>query len=272
MRRWVATCAAVLLVSAVLRADVTMTQTITVEGGAAAMMGGKAAPTITMRIKGQKARVETAVMGQATVMLTDLATRQMIMLNAADKTARVVDAASPIIPAGTAMPDMNVSFEPTGQKRTIENLSCDEYSIGMTMNMASMAAANPQMPPEVAQMLQDMKMVMSGSAWIARQGPGVAEFTAFQKASAAANMTAAISGAMGGGSNNGLDKVMAASASAQGMPYLTEMTMNVEGTGQIVDMLKQMGAMKITNKVTSISTEALADDLFKVPAGYTIVR
>jgi hypothetical protein len=209
-------------------------------------------------------------MGRSTVMLTDLSAKQMIMLNDLDKTARVVDAASPAVPAGTPMPDMDVSFKPTGLKRTIENLSCDEYAIGMTMNMANMAG-NAQTPPELAQMLQDLRVIMSGSTWIAKEGPGVAEFTAFQKASAAANMTSAISGAMGG-SNNGLDKVMAASASAQGLPYLTEMTMNVEGTGQIVEMLKQMGAMKISNKVTAISTEALSDDLFKVPAGYTMVK
>ena len=270
MRRWVATCAAFLLVSAVLHADLTLTQTITVEGGPAAMMGGSAAPRITMRIKGMKARVETEVMGRSTVMLTDLSAKQMIMLNDLDKTARVVDSTSPAVPAGTPMPDMDLSFKPTGSKRTIENLSCDEYTIGMTMNMASMAGS-AQLPPEAAQMLQDLKMIMSGSTWIAKEGPGVAEFTAFQKASAAANMASAIAGAMGG-ANNGLDKVMAATASAQGLPYLTEMTMTVEGTGQIVDMLKQMGAMKISNKVTAISTDALSDELFKVPAGYTMVK
>lgn len=271
MRRWVATCAAVLLVSAVLHADLTVTQAITVEGGPAAMMGGTAAPRIVMRIKGMKARVETEVMGQTTVMLTDLATRQMIMLNAADKTARVVDAANPTVPAGAAMPEMDVSFKPTGQKRTIENAACDEYAIAMTMNMGSMGRGNAQMPPEAAQMLQDVKMVMTGSTWIAKAGPGVAEFAAFQKASTDAKMGSAVSAAMGG-SSNGLDRVMAASGSAQGLPYLTEMMMNIEGTGQIADMMKQMGAMKITNKVTAVSTEPLPDDLFKVPAGYTMVK
>ena len=29
--------------------------------------------------------------------------------------------------------------------------------------------------------------------------------------------------------------------------------MNVEGTGQMVEMMKQMGAMKVINKVTAIS-------------------
>lgn len=271
MRRLVATCAAVLLVSAAVHADLTMTQSITIEGGPAAMMGGSAQPKIVMRIKGMKARIETEVMGQTTVMLSDLATKQMIMLNAADKTARVMDSANPVVPAGTPMPQMDVSFKPTGEKRTIDNIPCDEYAVAMTMNMANAGRGNAQMPPEAAQMMQDLKMVMTGSIWIAKSGPGVAEFAAYQKASADANMASAVSAAMGG-SSNGLDKIMAASTSAQGMPYLTEMTMNIEGTGQIADMMKQMGAMKITNKVTAISTEPLSDDLFKVPAGYTMVK
>lgn len=272
MRRWVAVCAAaVLAVSAVLHADLTVTQTITIEGAAAAMMGGGAAPRMTVRIKGMKFRAETEVMGQSTVMLTDLATKQMIMLNAADKTARIVDSTSPIVPAGTPMPEMDMSFKPTGQKRTIDDVACDEYAIAMTISMGSMARGNAQVPPEAAQMLADMKMVMTGSTWIAKSGPGVAEFAAFQKAATEAQMAAAVSAAMGG-SSNGLDRVMAASASAQGMPYLTEMTMNIEGTGQMAEMMKQMGSMKITNKVTAISTDALSDDLFKVPAGYTMVK
>lgn len=271
MKRRAVTCAAVMLVSAVLHADLTVTQTVTIEGAAAAMMGGNAALRIVMRIKGTKARSEAELMGQSTVMLSDLATKQMIMLNAADKTARVVDATSPVIPAGTPMPDMEMSFKPTGQKRTIDNLVCDEYALAMTMSMASMARPGTQMPPEAAEMLKDVKMVLTGSTWLAKSGPGVAEFAAYQKAAADANMAAAVFAAMGG-SSNGLDKILAASASAQGFPYLTEMTMIVEGTGQMVELMKQMGSMKITNKVTAISTEALSDDLFKVPADYKLVK
>jgi hypothetical protein len=48
--------------------------------------------------------------------------------------------------------------------------------------------------------------------------------------------------------------------------------MTIEGTGQMAEMMKQMGAMKITQKVSSITTDAIADDMFKVPAGYTIVK
>jgi hypothetical protein len=36
--------------------------------------------------------------------------------------------------------------------------------------------------------------------------------------------------------------------------------------------MKQMGGMKITTRTTSIKTDALGDDVFKVPEGFTIVK
>jgi hypothetical protein len=33
-----------------------------------------------------------------------------------------------------------------------------------------------------------------------------------------------------------------------------------------------MGDMKMVQKVTSVSTETIMDDLFKLPAGYTIEK
>jgi hypothetical protein len=65
---------------------------------------------------------------------------------------------------------------------------------------------------------------------------------------------------------------MNVAASAPGIPYLTEMTIEMQGEGPMVDALKQMGPMKMIQKVASVSTDALADDLFKLPAGYTIEK
>jgi hypothetical protein len=69
-----------------------------------------------------------------------------------------------------------------------------------------------------------------------------------------------------------MDKMMKAMAGLNGLTYMTEMTMTMEGEGQVADMMRQMGPMKMTSKVSSINTEALSDDLFKVPEGYTIVK
>ena len=54
--------------------------------------------------------------------------------------------------------------------------------------------------------------------------------------------------------------------------YLSEIVINLEGTGQMADMMKQMGGMKLTIRTTSVKSDPLSDDLFKVPEGYTIVK
>jgi hypothetical protein len=40
----------------------------------------------------------------------------------------------------------------------------------------------------------------------------------------------------------------------------------------MADMMRQMGAMKITTRTTSVKTDAVSDDLFKVPEGYTVTK
>jgi hypothetical protein len=139
-----------------------------------------------------------------------------------------------------------------------------------SINMSEVAGGMP-MPPEVSAMMQGMKMVMNGSIWVAKEIPGAAEYFAFQKAVAASDMAATV-GRASGLNLPGMDKMTKAMGSLNGLSYLTEIVMNVEGTGQMAEMLKQMGAMKVTMRTTSIKTEALGDDLFKVPEGYTIVK
>jgi hypothetical protein len=107
--------------------------------------------------------------------------------------------------------------------------------------------------------------------WASKDVPGAAEYIAYQKAAATSDMAAA-SATAAGVSMPGMDKMIKAMGSIDGLPYLSEMTMNVEGTGQIAEMMKQMGAMKVTTKTNSVSGDPISDDLFKVPEGYTVVK
>jgi hypothetical protein len=50
------------------------------------------------------------------------------------------------------------------------------------------------------------------------------------------------------------------------------MTLTIEGTGQMAEMMQQMGPMKITTKVTSITTDPIADDVFRIPEGYSVIK
>ena len=270
MKKLMMVALVVVFSAASVMADVTLKQTMTMEGQAAAMMQGMQLPTMTLRIKGRKSRSDVEINGQTVSAIADLDARQMIVLNAGTKTATVTTPGS--VAAGgapIAMPKVDISLKPTGEKRTIEGQVCDEHAFTLSIAMGEMMAANKEVPPEAAAALADVQMVMNGSFWVAKSAPGAAEYAAFNKAAAESQLLAAVAGAMPGASN-GLDKLMEAAAQAAGLPYLTEMTMTFEGSGPMVDAMKQMGAMKMTQKIASVSTEALPDDLFQIPEGYTI--
>jgi len=271
MNRFRTTLVLLLLCAAPMRADVTVVQTMSIEGAMTAMMGG-VTPRMVTRIKDQVSRTDVDVMDQTVATITNLATRQLIVLNGADKTAQIFGAGSPAFPAGQAppMPKVDVTSKPTGQSRVIEGAQCQEHAFTMKVNLAEMGASG-QMPAEASAAMKDVRLSVSGSVWVATEGPGVAEYMAFYKAAADANLAAAVTG-MPPGQSGGLESLMNAASAAPGLPYLTEMIMTFEGTGKVVDMMKVMGPMKLTHRVTSVSTDAVPNDLFVVPEGYQVVK
>lgn len=275
MKRWVTVLAVVALYSSSLAADVTITSNVTIEGGAPGMggAGGTSSPRMTMKIKGLKARSDVDVNGQTHTSITDLSTKQVIVLQHAQKTAQVYAAGSmpPAAAAHASAAKIDASTKPTGETRTIAGTQCDEFAIRMDMSMADFAAS-PGLAPQAAEMMKGARMVITGSIWVAKNGPGVADFVAFQKAAANANMAAAIGGAVPGIQGGGVDRLLKSLSDMPGIPYLSELQMDVEGTGPMVDAMKQMGGMKIKSAVTEVSTAAIAGDHFEVPAGYTTVK
>ena len=281
MKRWLMTSLTVFaLCSPALRADVTVVQTTTVEGGMAAMGGGAApSPTTTTKVKGQKSRTDVDIPSMMQIAtITDLPAKQVIILRPDQKTATYVSpagsAAGTGAPAGTVPPNVTPpsvdgSIKPTGKSQVIDGISCDEYAFTSSIAMSEMGGG--QMPPEAAAMMKDMKMNMVGSMWVAKEVPGAAEYIAFQKAAASSDMGSAMANATGM-KMPGMEKMQKAMASMNGMAYLTEMQMTVEGTGQMADMMKQMGPMKITVKVTSVKTDSIGDDQFTVPSDYKVIK
>lgn len=283
MKRWFATTLAVVLLSTALRADVTIVQNTTVEGGMAAMAqaaGGGASlnPKLTTRIKGMKSRIEME--GPVSVVtIVDLTTKQIIVLNVAQKSATIMTPAAAAAgtttttttttTAPTPLGKADASVKPTGKSQVIDGHKAEEIAFTTSLDMAQMGGQ--QLPPEAVAMMQGMKMIMDGSIWVAKDAPGAREYVAFQKSAASSDMADAALGASGL-SVPGMEKVTKAMASLDGVTMLSEMTMTVEGSGPIADMMRQAGPMKVTSKVTSISADPLSDDLFKVPDGYTITK
>jgi hypothetical protein len=140
----------------------------------------------------------------------------------------------------------------------------------MTMSMAEMASSG-KLPPEAAEMLKSIRISMNGSAWVAKSGPGVAEYAAFQSASASAAMTA-LMGSVPGMKGSGIDRLMGAFSGVGGLPYLTELLMTIEGNDQIAEVMKSQGPIKLITKVTEVSTDPIPETLFKVPEDFKIVK
>ena len=262
--------AALALCAAPAGADVRVTSTTTIEGAVAGMMGGMV-PSMTTHIRGSKARTDIVMGTQKISTIMDVEAKEVILLNAAEMTARVVSAAAmPAMPEGFQMPKIDASLKATGQSKMIGDAQCQEHALSMTMSMADMAGS-ANVPPDAATMMKDLRILVNGSMWIAKSGPGVAEYAAFQTLSAKNSMSALMRALPGGGSG-GLDRFMESFSNAGGLPYLTEMKMTIEGGGDMAAMIKQLGDMKLTSRVTEVSTAPLSDDLFKVPADYKIIK
>ena len=275
MKRWSATLLVFAVCSAIVHADVTIVQKTTVEGGAAAAMGGNApTPTVTTRIKGMKGRTDMDMGANSPIptnisTITDAAAKEVTILDHNQKTARVsVPGQKPAAPAVTG-PTVDTSIKSTGKSQTIDGFKCDEFTFTTSMAMSSIAGAS--LPPEAAEMMKDITMVVKGSLWVTKDAPGSTEYLDYQKAMSAADLAAAAMGASGM-NMPGMDKMMKAMQGVQGLPILTEMDMTIEGTGQMADMMRQMGAMRITTKVLSVKTDPVAEETFKVPAGYQVVK
>jgi Domain of unknown function (DUF4412) len=278
MKRWSATLLVFAVCSAGVHADVTIVQKTTFEGGAAAMAPGTMpSPTTTNRIKGTKGRMDMDMGANSPIAtnmstITDAAAKQVIILDHNQKTARVSTAGEkPATPATapTASIKFDGSITPTGKSQTIDGFKCDEYTFSTSMAMSDISGGS--MPPEAAAMMKDITMVMKGSLWVTKEAPGAAEYLDYQKAITSADLASAALGATGV-NMPGMDKMVKAMQGVQGVPILTEMDMSIEGSGQMADMMRQMGAMRITTKVLSVKTDAVSDDLFKVPQGYQVVK
>ena len=82
MKRWLPTVVVFALCSVAVRADVTIVQSTTVEGGMAAMAGGNTlSPKMTARVKGRKLRNDVEVGENLISTILDLASKEMILIH-----------------------------------------------------------------------------------------------------------------------------------------------------------------------------------------------
>ena len=179
--------AAVLLCSAGLAADVTVTIATTIEGGlAAGASNAGMSPKVVTKISGAKSRTDVDTGDQVLTTIIDTESNQMHVLRPAEKTA-LLFAVDAVATGQPAVPAIDAEVKATGRKRDIEGVACNEFAVMMKMDMAAMAAgAGSSLPPEAAALLRDIFLRVEGSTWVARDAPGATDYAAFQKAAARA--------------------------------------------------------------------------------------
>jgi len=94
---------------------------------------------------------------------------------------------------------------------------------------------------------------------VTKDGPGIPELQAFQKDSAALNLSLS---PVGQGPQAKAMAEATKAVTAAGIGLEQQMTMSMEGSGQMAQALSQMGGMSMTVKVTNISVDTIPDEKF----------
>jgi hypothetical protein len=207
----------------------------------------------TTSIKGTKMRTDMSVMGQDTSLIVDLATKEMLQVNHGAKTVETFNPSAAAAALPMSFGEATVSIKPMAETKEILGRKC----AGFTMQMSIPMSMNGE----------TITMTMEGPVWIAKEGPGTAEYQAFYKASAASGLVA--SPLMGGPQGTAMAE-MQKSFAENGIPLEQNMAMAMTGSGEVAQAMAQMGGnMSVVMKVSSITTDPIPDSTFAVPAGYT---
>ena len=235
-------------------ADVTLKSKSSGKGMVGAMVGD-----MTQYVKGTRTRTDqTAGAGKQTSTIIDAAAQKMIVLDHDKKQADVLDmTAIGNSMAKAGMADMNVTITPTNETRQIAGTACQVYDLKVVVPMQMGNGG--------------MTMVMTGPQCLAKDAPGHADFMAFYKAASEkgffldpnqAKAQPAVAKAMAD---------MQRRMSELGVPLATEITIAMDAGGPMAEMMKKMGST-ITTEVTAISTAAIPDAMFEVPADYKVTK
>jgi len=243
----IATLALLVCTASPASADLGMTMTMSMNAGGMAVNA-----TMETRVKALKMRSDIKMMQQDMSIFLDAAAKEVWTANHATKEITSTDPSALAGNFPVAFGEAVVSMKPNGQTKELLGRTCQGYAIEMTVPMSLGQEA--------------ITMRMSGTLWVADKGPGVEEYRAVSKA--AANSGFSTSFLAQGPQARGMIEMQKAMAEA-GIPLAQDFQMTLEGTGQAAAAVAQFGNMTIVTTVTALSTDAIPDEVFSLPAGYT---
>jgi hypothetical protein len=234
-------------------ADVTLKSKGGGTGTVGAMNGDK-----VEYVKGAKMRTDQTTAGKKTTTIIDASTRQLISIDHDKKEAQVMEmkgVSESMSKIGVE--NISISITPAGTTRQIAGKTCEVYDLKIAV-------------PLDMQKLK-MTMAMAGPHCLVKNGPGQADFQAFYKAAADGGVFFDASQAKAQPSAAKAMTDMYKKMSELGVPYSSEITIQMQGEGPMAEMMKKMTST-ITNEVIEVSTAPLAASVFEIPAGYAVTK
>lgn len=231
--------------------DLTLTTSVTGTG-----LGKMAEGENVTSIKGMRMLTEQRTKMTPMSTIFDLEKHQVIVLNPKKSRAQVHDV-SDLAAAQKAISgsDMSVKITPTGETKKILDWSCEKHLIQVKV-------ASQAMPGET------VHVVVDGVAWLAADAPGKEEYAAFY--AAAAEQGLFFGDPASAKAQPGREKAMTEmyrTLATAGLPLLTEITVGLEGSGLMAQMMQKM-KVTISNTATSLSTDEIEPSHFEIPKGY----
>lgn len=217
------------------------------------------------QIKGNRMRTEQKGKGDSQILIIDIAARQFVSLEPKKKTALVtpLDTISEQLQKA-GLTDIKATIKPTTETKTIAGYACTVHEVNASFPFSMTGQPNDGM---------DFTMVLSGTACLSRDAPGVADYQRFYKA-------AADSGFIFGDPHTTKSPAAAAQARAYaamvksmteaGMALESKINMTATGTGPMAAMMSGLAKSDINSTVTQVSDGALGDDQFSIPADYKV--
>jgi hypothetical protein len=234
-------------------ADVTTKQKTGGQG-----LGSMASGESTQYIKGLRIRTDQTIAGAQTSTIIDVQAKQMWVINHAKKEVEVYDMTR--LSEGLSkvpVSEISATITPTGQTRQIAGSTCTVHDVTITVPM--------QMGNE------KLSFVMSGPYCLVKNGPGQADYAAFyRKVSQDGLFFGDPRQAKGMPAQSKALTEMYRRMSELGVPFSTEAHVKFEGTSPMAAAMSKMGGNTITTEVVSVSTAAIADSVFDVPADYKV--
>lgn len=216
---------------------------------------------LVTRIKGLKMRSDVIVRGETMTTIIELDAGRFTTLRPAQRVAEVWDmkaAAAPL--AAIAASSVTMKVTPSGRKETRQGQSCEEYLVDMRVNVAP--------PPS-----EPLTLIMKGPVWLAPAAPGRADWTRFYTAAADKGLffNDPRSATADPARTRGLTLLFKRLAQI-GMLFESSIQITFEGQGRMADAVQRMGVSTMTNAVSRISADPVADDVFVIPADYTVSK